>query len=96
MDSSTDIIDWIKKTLGLSDAQAEGLLFASHWADHQWATSRFGYAKDNAIPPPLQQRLYDRRYVGVLLESLEDVTSPDEEVIARLHLWVSTLPEPED
>lgn len=96
MDSSTDIIDWIKKTLGLSDAQAEGLLFASLWADHQWATLRFGYAKDNDIPPPLQQRLYDRQYMMILLESLEDVTMPDDALIARLHQWVSMLPEPED
>lgn len=95
MASSPENLGWLQKTLGLSLTQIEGLLFASHWADHLWAIKLYGYPKDNVFFGPLHVRLQSKTYLLFIIEFLEDSTAPDEATLKALHHFVLTLPEPD-
>jgi hypothetical protein len=65
-------LDILADRLDLSDEDAEIVLELCHWVDHQKAIERYGYPKDNVIPPPMEERLDDSDYVQRLLEAALD------------------------
>ncbi|RAL20873.1 hypothetical protein DL240_14410 [Lujinxingia litoralis] len=66
MTDAPDPIALICERLDVPPELAEDILLLTHWVDQELATTRYGYPKDNAIPPPLHQRLADPAYLARL------------------------------
>lgn len=58
--------------LGLEREAAWALLDACRWADHAGAVRTYGYPKDNALAPPMVERLADPRWIEDALEIAEE------------------------
>lgn len=67
-----DELDVLATTLDLCREEAAALLDACRWADHASAVRTYGYPKDNALPPPMAQRLSDPRWLEDALEIAEE------------------------
>lgn len=74
MSGGDDDLAWLAAALGLDgdEAAAEAVWMATLWADHLVAIARFGYPKDNHLPPPIAERLGDRSYTLCVIEALVD------------------------
>ena len=85
-----DPISWLEVHLGLNAEDAEAIFLATLWVDAARASARFGYAKDNDIPPALDVRMSDPGYVLDLLRALEDEPHPRAQ--EALRRWLRALP----
>ena len=68
-------ISALEHALGLQTTDAEDLLQLTFAVDQHIAIQRYGYPKDNLIPPPMHERLADPEYLRLLLTEAEDADS---------------------
>ena len=71
-EEALDPVELLARRFALSPEDADRLFEVTLWVDQEMATARYGYARDNAIPPPLSRRLLDPQYLARLYEALED------------------------
>jgi hypothetical protein len=77
---------------GLDDPdQIEEIFFLTQWLDQQRAIARYGYPKDNAIPPPLCERLDDPDYVEALAALCEEADEVEARSCAALRAHAARL-----
>ncbi len=67
-----DPLDLLARTFDLTDDQTDRLFELVLWVEQELATERYGYARDNAIPPPIQERLRDPDFLRRLREAAAD------------------------
>lgn len=67
-----DPISILEQVFGLTTDDAEDLLQLTFAVDQSIAIFRYGYPKDNLIPPPMHERLADLDYLRQLLAEAED------------------------
>lgn len=86
MSSPLEELCWLGARLG--EARAELLWPHVEWAEQRRLMARHGYPSDNALPPPLVERLQDPVFVGYIRESVED--EADEEAAEALRYILAT------
>lgn len=67
-----DSLQVLRDVFGVDEEVAVEILMLTEWVDQQVAIERFGYPKDNLIPPPMADRLADKDYLEKLVEAARD------------------------
>lgn len=76
--------DQLAAALGLPSEEAGRLGELLRCADMAYARARFGYAKDNDIPPPLAARMADASYRAALMAVAGEEEEPMPALLAAL------------
>lgn len=82
-------LSFIQKTLSLDEDDAAVVLDLCAWVEHEVTVERFGYPRDNVMPPPIEERFGDPGFLQRLIAAALDEEVP-EQVKRALRAFVDT------